>query len=61
MLLIEKPEAKKTNDSIRMAIIERIVDTRDTFGLQEVLKVANQIWINEAIRHFGGTEEEVKS
>ena len=61
MLLIEKPEAKKTNDSIRMAIIERIVDTRDTFGLQEVLKVANQIWINEATRHFGGTEEEVKS
>lgn len=61
MLLIEKPEAKKTNDAIRMAIIERIVDTRDTFGLQEVLKVANQIWINEAIRHFGGKEEEVES
>ena len=61
MLLIEKPEAKKNNDAIRMAIIERIVDTRDTFGLQEVLKVANQIWINEAIRHFGGKEEEVES
>ena len=61
MLLIEKPEAKKTNDVIRMAIIERIVDTRDTFGLQEILKVANQIWINEAIRHFGGKEEEVES
>lgn len=61
MLLIEKPEAKKTNDAIRMAIIERIVDTRDTFGLQEVLKVANQVYINEAVDHFKWKKQEAGS
>ena len=61
MLMYENPETKKNNDVIRMAIIDRIVDTRDTFGLQEVLKVANQVYLNEAIAHFEGTKQEGKS